>query len=134
MSNSAKSVRQLTQLNYAQKKEICSYKKENPTVKQTELIEIFSKKFSLKIPRSTMSNIILNSNQILVSDSPGFRERKAKYPEMEHALYLWFCQIRDMHLSISDAMLKAQAEIFGSPEYFSIHSFFYSEGWISQFK
>ena len=61
-----------------------------------------------------MSNISLNSNQILVSDSLGFRERKAKYPEMEHALFLWFCQIRDM----SDAMLKAQSEIFGSPEYF----------------
>ena len=78
-----------------------------------------------------MSDIILNLKQILVSDSPGFRYSKAKYPEIDHSLFLWFCH---MHLQtcISDAMLKAQAEIFGSPEYYV--NYFYSDGWLAKFK
>ena len=52
-------------IDISQKQEICQYKKDNPLAKQTEIIQIFSKKFNSKFSKSTISEIIKDSDQYL---------------------------------------------------------------------
>ena len=100
MSNSKKDIL------FDVKGEICRYSRDNPNVTQKELCEIFSKKYDRKFPASTMSTILKQKDKYLLSDnSTLFRKRECKYPELEEALHLYYCDIRAHHLPINDEML-----------------------------
>ena len=130
--------RKLVTLNHEQKYEICKYKKDNPSASLNTISTLFSEKFktSTVLKLSTLSRILKDSDNILNKDfATKFRERKASYPELEEALFIWFCNKRDCFIPISDEILINKAKIFGSPEFFGVQSNFnYSIGWLSKFK
>ena len=45
-----------------QKTEICTFNKNNPNIKQVELVAFFSKKFDRTIAKSTVSTILKNKD------------------------------------------------------------------------
>ena len=50
------------------KQEICKYKKEHPLLKQNEIAEIFSKNYNRKFNKSSISEILKNSELYLNKD------------------------------------------------------------------
>ena len=73
-----------------QKRAICQYKQDNPLAKNQEVISHFEKRFNRHFCKSSISEILQNSSLYLVSFNSrnDFRIKKAKYPELEDALYM----------------------------------------------
>ena len=115
-------------INFDTKREICRYAQTHPELAQKDLILHFK---HLNIARSTMSDILKSGGN---KDGSGYRERVAANPELEQALFVWFCDMRDHFLPISDDILISQARIFGSPEYFATREFAFSPCWLVKFK
>jgi hypothetical protein len=63
------------------------------------------------------------------------RDRAAKHPVLEDALYLWFRQQEARDLTITDEVLTGQAKVFGSQEVMNVRADFqHSKGWLDKFK
>jgi hypothetical protein len=60
------------------------------------------------------------------------RERGAKFPEVEAALYLWMSQALASNLAISGDILKNKASYFA--ERLQVTNFGRSDGWLTNFK
>jgi hypothetical protein len=120
-----------------QKREICQYKKDNPLAKNQEVISHFEKRFSRHFCKSSISEILQNSSLYLVNFNSrnDFRIKKAKYPELEDALYMWYCDKINSSASVNDEILKEKAQYFGSKLYgLNRSDFKYSNGWLKNFK
>jgi hypothetical protein len=57
--------------------------------------------------------------------------RTARYPELEDALNIWFCEMRGLKLPINDAILKEKAEYYGQMLGSQAK---YSNGWLNRFE
>lgn len=124
-----------TELTVFQKQEICRYALDHPSCKQRELVRLFSQKFGCKISNSVVCNMLSHSNEILAkneNESKKFRNRLAKYPQLEESLYAWFCETRSLQIPVTDAMLTEKAIQFGTM--LEISNFTYSAGWLDKFK
>ena len=122
-------------LSLRQKKEICQYKAENPAITQGELAAHFSVEFKGKIGRSTISDILRNKDRWLSAssnDDNAKRFRQGKYPQLEHALFLWLCDAKSKGHVVNDQKLKEKGEMFG--DRLGIVDFSYSQGWMANFK
>lgn len=120
-----------------QKQEICRFARDHPTKKQVDIIDWFYDKYKIKLPKTTISGILKKKETYLNTDIVNkFRDRKAKFPELERALFLWFCDKRANFICISDQILVEQAHKFANEFYsqFEIEDFKFSEGWIQKFK
>jgi len=120
-----------------QKREICQYKKDNPLAKNQEVISHFEKRFNRNFCKSSISEILQNSSLYLVNFNSrnDFRIKKAKYPELEDALYVWYCDKIYSGASVNDEILKEKAQYFGSKLYGRNGTDFkYSNGWLKNFK
>ena len=74
-----------------------------------ELERLFEKKFSLfpnALKKTKYSGLLEKSDSILNTDSTNaFRDRKALHLDMDHVLYLWFCEKINDFILIIDRML-----------------------------
>ena len=79
-------------LNSQQKKDICQFSAENPTMTQAELLSYFNGKWSTQIARSSMSSILKGKDKWLAVDERSSNQltaRSCAYKLLEDALYLW---------------------------------------------
>lgn len=119
-------------LSYAEKKELCEWQKDNPSYNQEDL----AKKFD--ISKSQVCNILKEKEKWLSIDISNKevknqkRDRGAKFPEVESALYLWMQQALASNLTITGDVLKAKALNFAAR--LQITSFIASDGWLAKFK
>jgi hypothetical protein len=61
------------------------------------------------------------------------RNKAARYPELEEALFVWFRQQQSNDMTITEQLLREQAQVFGAK--FNVHeSFIFSSGWMQKFK
>jgi hypothetical protein len=71
--------------------------------------------------------------QAVTGNEQAKRQRKAKFPELEQALALWFRQQELRDLPITDELLREQAKTFG-PHFDVPDSFSFSDCWLGKFK
>jgi hypothetical protein len=143
--------RKKNELSIEQKREICIYWKEygkgnnnNSRLTQKHVQEHFSKQFQVIIGKTTIHDILKASDVLINFDTTSnpdqVRIRGAKYPELEEALYLWFCEMRAIQAPIDNSMLIQKAEYFaqmltdqdGLP--MIDPKFKFSGGWIEGFR
>ena len=76
----------------------------------------FGNKYNVVIATSTISDIIKQSARWLnyenKNEAKRIRIRTRKHPQLEEALYIWFCEMRSFKAPITDDLLKAKAEIY----------------------
>lgn len=119
-----------------QKREICLYYQQHPTLKHRELIQHFNLKFNMNIRKSTMFDILRDSHKWLnySSHHNSKRVREPRYPALEQRLYNWYIEQRTCmgRLNITDDELLEKAKFYG--EILAINDFKYSNGWLDKFK
>ncbi len=119
-------------LSFAEKRELCEWKRDNPSYNQEDL----AKKFD--ISKSQVCKILKKKDKWLSIDisNKEFKDQKqdrdAKYPEIESALYLWMQQALASNLIITGDVLKSKALNFATR--LQITSFTASDGWLTKFK
>ncbi len=94
-----------------------------------------SKKFDLRIPKTTLNGFIHNEKLLIEDNSNESRGTVAKFPELEKALFIWLCDMRRRHVSISSDILIDKA-VFAELLYsrYELEEYRYSGGWLSKFK
>ncbi|CAJ0746019.1 5174_t:CDS:1 [Entrophospora sp. SA101] len=131
-SDDEEKIKKRKSLTFLEKKEICEWKRDHPSYNLDEI----AKKFG--ISKSQAGNIIKEKdkwtsiNTSNVKSSNLKRERGAKFPEVEAALYLWMSQALASNLAISGDILKSKATHFA--ERLQVTSFGVSDGWLTKFK
>ena len=119
-------------LTFSEKKEVCEWKRDHPSYSLDEI----AKKF--RISKSQTGNIIKEKDKWMSIDTSNVkssnlkRERGAKFPEVEAALYLWMSQALASNLAISGDILKNKASYFA--ERLQVTNFGRSDGWLTNFK
>ncbi|KAL0256964.1 hypothetical protein SLS55_007774 [Diplodia seriata] len=114
------------------RRRMCLYHEENPTVKQTEIGAMFG------VERSTVSKVLRQKEKYLYQDdgsrSP-IKRSKGKFPDIERALSNWARNHQRSGLPLTDAMIKEKARFFatsvGSSEN---HLKANSNTWLEKFK
>jgi hypothetical protein len=97
-------------------------------------VDWVSKKFDLKIDRSTVSKIIKNSESILESTKFCARRSKVvKFPKLEEMLREWFLRTENITI-ISDVMIVEKAKEIVKSLNTSEGSLNFSNGWLHSFK
>ena len=119
---------------------IIEYHQKNPKLKNTQLIEYFNKQFEIKIPPSTMSDILKSSfrNKINKQDKIEVlnkRIKEFKSTELERMFHLWQTIALSKGVMISDDILIQKGKEFGTMlGIVEGYSFNYSSGWLRNFK
>ncbi|KAI9679779.1 MAG: hypothetical protein M1817_004793 [Caeruleum heppii] len=116
----------------ADRRRMCLYHEENPTVKQTEIGAMFG------VERSTVSKVLRQKEKYLFpeggSRSP-IRRSKGRFPDIERALSNWARNQQKCGLAVTDGMIKEKAQFFattvGSSE---SHSKIANTSWLEKFK
>lgn len=115
------------------KKNICQFKRDNPGCKQGDIASMVQKRYGLSIGRSTVSDILKDSEKwLLCEDSNDTKKKQPRHEILEEALWIWFLNVSAQKVAITDEMLKIKAQKFG--ESFNITGFSYSNGWLYGFK
>ena len=119
-------------LSFAKKRELCEWKRDNPSYNQEDL----AKKFDISKPQ--VCKILKEKDKWLSIDVSNKefknqkRDRGAKFPEIESALFLWMQQALSSNLTITGDILKVKALSFATR--LQITTFTASDGWLSKFK
>ncbi|KAI9812146.1 MAG: hypothetical protein M1827_004812 [Pycnora praestabilis] len=116
----------------ADRRRMCLYHEENPTVKQTEIGAMFG------VERSTVSKVLRQKEKYLFPDdgsrSP-IKRSKGKFPDIERALSNWARNYSKQGLPLTDGMIKEKARFFattvGNSE---SHLKVNSTSWLEKFK
>jgi hypothetical protein len=129
-------VKKNNELTLEQKREIIIFKQSNPKIKNVNIAKIYAKKFQVRIPESTLSGFIYNHKLLKDEIANEYRSTEARFPELEKALFIWFCDMRRRHISVSSDMLVEKAKIFAELlcSRLETENFKFSAGWISKFK
>ncbi|KAL9124188.1 MAG: hypothetical protein Q9217_006461 [Psora testacea] len=114
------------------RRRMCKYHEDNPTVKQTEIGAIFG------VERSTVSKVLRNKEKYLVAEagrrSP-VKKSKSKFPDIERTLTNWAKNRLSEGLPIDDDLIRDEARKFastlGSAE---CHSQVNDPVWLEKFK
>ncbi|KAK7545363.1 hypothetical protein IWX49DRAFT_551801 [Phyllosticta citricarpa] len=114
------------------RRRMCLYHEEHPTVKQTEIGAMFG------VERSTVSKVLRQKEKYLYQDdgsrSP-IKRSKSKFPDVERALANWAKNHQRQGLPLTDDMIKEKAQFFaasvGSSE---SHIQASSNTWLAKFK
>ncbi|KAI9849455.1 MAG: hypothetical protein M1837_004075 [Sclerophora amabilis] len=115
----------------ADRRRMCLYHEENPTVKQTEIGAMFG------VERSTVSKVLRQKEKYLLPDgsrSP-IKRSKGRFPDIERALSNWARNSQKTGMPVTDAMIKEKARFFattvGNSE---SHVKINSSSWLEKFK
>ncbi|KAF2195583.1 CenpB-DNA-bind-domain-containing protein [Zopfia rhizophila CBS 207.26] len=116
----------------ADRRRMCLYHEEHPTVKQTEIGAMFG------VERSTVSKVLRQKEKYLYQDdgsrSP-IKRSKGKFPDIERALSNWARNHQRQGLPLSDVMIREKARFFattiGNSE---SHLKANSTSWLEKFK
>lgn len=125
-------------MNDQMRKALCEYKRDHPTCTQKDLQEWVDEKYRLKVSQGTISNTLKRSSEYLSAnfEKGGSikRHKKAKYPDMERALYEWFLQYQDRVNMTGELILEKAKDIMKLlyPQHPPDHQF--SQGWLEKFK
>ncbi|KAK8153676.1 hypothetical protein IWX90DRAFT_74034 [Phyllosticta citrichinensis] len=114
------------------RRRMCLYHEEHPTVKQTEIGAMFG------VERSTVSKVLRQKEKYLYQDdgsrSP-IKRSKSKFPDVERALANWAKNHQRQGLPLTDDMIKEKAQFFaasvGSSE---SHIQANTNTWLAKFK
>ncbi|MCJ1357270.1 MAG: hypothetical protein MMC33_007266 [Icmadophila ericetorum] len=114
------------------RRRMCQYHEENPTVKQTEIGAMFG------VERSTVSKVLRQKEKYLFQDdgsrSP-IKRSKGKFPDIERALANWARNHQKQGLPLNDSIIRDKARFFattvGSSE---SHLKMNSNSWLEKFK
>ncbi|MCJ1256396.1 hypothetical protein MMC24_004217 [Lignoscripta atroalba] len=114
------------------RRRMCQYHEDNPTVKQTEIGAMFG------VERSTVSKVLRQKDKYLFPDdgsrSP-IKRSKGKFPDIERALSNWARNHQRQGLPLSDSIIRDKARFFantvGSSE---SHVKVNSSSWLEKFK
>ncbi|CBY00671.1 hypothetical protein LEMA_P018010.1 [Plenodomus lingam JN3] len=114
------------------RRRMCQYHEENPTVKQTEIGAMFG------VERSTVSKVLRQKEKYLYQDdgsrSP-IKRSKGKFPDIERTLSNWARNHQRQGLPLSDAIIREKARFFaqtvGNSE---SHLKTNSTSWLEKFK
>jgi hypothetical protein len=119
----------------SQRREICLYKRANPTKIQEEIAEWANDRFRVKVNRTTISRALQQSDRLLSHDIPipsAKRHKVVKDPATDSALLEWF--LRYQHrTTITDALLMEKARQFHRELAPTIEIDF-SPGWLAKWK
>ncbi|KAF2009186.1 CenpB-DNA-bind-domain-containing protein [Aaosphaeria arxii CBS 175.79] len=116
----------------ADRRRMCLYHEEHPTVKQTEIGAMFG------VERSTVSKVLRQKEKYLYQDdgsrSP-IRKSKGKFPDIERALANWARNHQKQGLPLNDSIIREKARFFattvGNSE---SHLKANSTSWLEKFK
>ncbi|KAL6713375.1 hypothetical protein ACLMJK_008840 [Lecanora helva] len=119
-------------LSDSDRRRMCEYHSDNPSVKQTEIGNMFG------VERSTVSKVLRNKDKYLLpeegSRSP-IRRTKSKFPDIERTLSQWAKNRMNQRLPLDDDTIRDQARIFattvGSSE---CHNQVNDPTWLENFK
>ncbi|KAL8736875.1 MAG: hypothetical protein Q9181_002241 [Wetmoreana brouardii] len=93
------------------RRRMCQYHEENPTVKQTEIGAIFG------VERSTVSKVLRHKEKYLHPDdgsrSP-IKRSKGKFPDIERAVSNWAKNHQRQGLPLNNEMIRDKARIFAT--------------------
>jgi len=114
------------------RRRMCQYHEDNPTVKQTEIGAMFG------VERSTVSKVLRQKEKYLYQDdgsrSP-IRKSKGKFPDIERALSNWARNHQRQGYQLTDAIIRDKARFFaqtvGNSE---SHLKANSTSWLEKFK
>lgn len=114
------------------RRRMCQYHEENPTVKQTEIGALFG------VERSTVSKVLRQKDKYLYQDdgsrSP-IKRSKSKFPDIERTLSNWARNHQRQGLPLTDAIIREKARFFartvGNSE---SHLKTNSSSWLEKFK
>ena len=123
-------------LNFQQKKIICQFSADNPTMSQADLVYHFNTKWNTTISKSLLSLILSNRVRWLATtdgNSDQLSIRGGAYKDLEDVLFHWYtinglADISGIRLQEKAAHL-AQEPRFGVSPYFK-----FSNGWLDSFK
>ena len=102
--------RKKVELTIDQKQQICLFYKEckekGKKITHDEITKYFSKKFNKILSRATITLLLKQSENLLACETKDrIRNRGAKHPELEEALFLWFSELRRRQVQITDEIL-----------------------------
>ncbi|KAL8785100.1 MAG: hypothetical protein Q9195_008772 [Heterodermia aff. obscurata] len=114
------------------RRRMCQYHEDNPSVKQTEIGAMFG------VERSTVSKVLRQKEKYLSTEdgsrSP-VKRSKGKFPDIERALSIWAKNHQKQGLPLNDDMIRDKARFFattvGSSE---CHTKVNSGVWLEKFK
>ncbi|KAL9027231.1 MAG: hypothetical protein Q9196_004219 [Gyalolechia fulgens] len=93
------------------RRRMCQYHEENPTVKQTEIGSLFG------VERSTVSKVLRHKDKYLHPDdgsrSP-IKRAKGKFPDIERAVSVWAKNHQRQGLPLSNEMIRDKARVFAT--------------------
>ncbi|KAF2816797.1 CenpB-DNA-bind-domain-containing protein [Mytilinidion resinicola] len=114
------------------RRRMCLYHEEHPTVKQTEIGAMFG------VERSTVSKVLRQKEKYLYQDdgsrSP-VKRSKGKFPDIERALSNWARNHQKQGFPLNDAMIREKARFFATTVGNSdSHLKANSTSWLEKFK
>ncbi len=96
------------------KREICEYKQKNPKATNVSIMSWFKEKHGRNLPRATVSEILKEKEKWLAMSVDFDKAKKlqsGRYADMENALYMWFCKVRNKGAIVSDDILIEKARV-----------------------
>ena len=132
------SKRKRTEITIGIKKAICLHKKDHAKISQDRLVQFVKDTYSIDVGRSTISDILKQSDKWMAYDESNKTERKStritqtKHAELEDALFLWHTNALTHNVAISDEILLTKAEQLGKE--LGVTDLSYSRGWLTNFK
>ncbi|KAJ4304794.1 hypothetical protein N0V90_000322 [Kalmusia sp. IMI 367209] len=116
----------------ADRRRMCQYHEDHPTVKQTEIGAMFG------VERSTVSKVLRQKEKYLYQDdgsrSP-IKRSKGKFPDIERALSNWARNHQRQGLPLTDAIIREKARFFATTVGNSdSHLKANSTSWLEKFK
>ncbi|KAF4631798.1 hypothetical protein G7Y89_g6336 [Cudoniella acicularis] len=114
------------------RRRMCQYHEENPSVKQTEIGAMFG------VERSTVSKVLRQREKYLFPEDRSLspvKRAKGKFPDIERALSNWVRNTQKQGIPLTDAAIKEKARFFattvGNDE---SHLKTNSTSWLEKFK
>ena len=97
------------------KKDICLYKKKNPKATHASIIEWFKGTHNgCRLGVSTVSEILKEKDKWLnmpVESNKNTKLQSGRYDDLENALFMWFCRVRNKGAIVSDDILIEKARV-----------------------
>ncbi|ESZ97599.1 hypothetical protein SBOR_2000 [Sclerotinia borealis F-4128] len=93
------------------RRRMCQYHEDNPTVKQTEIGAMFG------VERSTVSKVLRQREKYLFPEDRSLspvKRAKGKFPDIERALSNWVRNTQKQGIPLTDAAIKEKARFFAT--------------------
>ncbi|PQE13133.1 centromere binding b protein [Rutstroemia sp. NJR-2017a BBW] len=93
------------------RRRMCQYHEDNPTVKQTEIGAMFG------VERSTVSKVLRQREKYLFPEDRALspvKRAKGKFPDIERALSNWVRNSQKQGIPLTDAAIKEKAKFFAT--------------------